>query len=180
MINLLPYDTKQDIRAARINVILVRYIIILGISAGFLVVACLVTYLFINNSFLTEKSAGTNNATSTNIQSQANTLKSNFATAKSILDQQISYSKVIAAIANALPTGAKLSFLSLDDGSFGTTTNLTVLATAANHENVLKTNFASSPYFSNYKLISTEASQDPTSKYPFVINISITINKVAT
>ena len=178
MINLLPFETKQQIQAARINVILFRYIIFLTISAGFLTLACLTTYLFINNSFVFAKTAVANTSSS-KVQSDAAALKTNLANAKNILDQQVLYSKVISAITSALPSGTKINTLSINDGSFGTTTTLSVLATKANLETSLKTSFGNSKYFSNYKLESTTASQDPTSKYPFTINISITINKVA-
>jgi hypothetical protein len=177
MINLLPYDTKQQIKAARINVMLVRYIVFLGISAGFLTLACLTTYLVINNSFIFTKTLVTN-ASSSSVQADATTIKTNLANAKSILDQQVSYSKVISAISSALPAGTKLNSLSINDGSFGTTTTLSVLAIKSNLSSLLQANFSKPPYFSNYKLESTNASQDPSSKYPFTLNISITINKV--
>lgn len=179
MINLLPYDTKAQTRAARLNVILVRYVIILGISAGFLALACMVTYFFITDSLLFVKPPAPSSSSS-KIQSDAAAIQANLAKAKSILDQQVSYGKVISAITNALPSGTKLNSLSINDGSFGTTTNLQVLATTANHESALKTSFSSPPYFSNYKLVSTTASQDQSSKYPFNISISVTINRVAT
>jgi hypothetical protein len=177
MINLLPYDTKQQTRAARINLILIRYIIYLCISAGFLTLACLTTYLFINNSFIFTKTAVTNTS-SNKVQGDANIIKTNLANAKNILDQQVSYSEVISAITVALPSGTKLNTLSINDGSFGTTTTLSVLATKANLASSLKTGFSNPQYFSNYILESTTSSQDPTSKYPFTLNISITINKV--
>jgi hypothetical protein len=178
MINLLPYNTKQQTKAARINVMLIRYIIFLTISAGFLVLACLTTYLFINNAFIFAKTAVTNTSSS-KVQSDAATIKTNLAKAKNILDQQVSYSQVISAITSALPSGTKINTLSINDGSFGTTTMLSVLATKADLETSLKTSFANPKYFSNYKLESTTSSQDPTSKYPFTLNISVTINKVA-
>lgn len=178
MINLLPYETKRQIQAARINVILFRYIIFLGIAAGFLALACLTAYIFINNPF-SSTNAAVQNTSSSKVQSNADTVKSNLANAKSILDQQVSYSKVLSAITNALPAGTKLNTLSINDGSFGTTTSLSVLATKADLASALKTGFSNPQYFSNYKLESTKASQDPTSKYPFTLSISITINKVA-
>lgn len=176
MINLLPPETKQQIKSARNNLILIRYLFILGISAIFLAIACLTTYYFINNTSLLSDPTLTNSSSS-KLQTDANTIKTNLATAKNILDQQVSYGKVINAINNALPTGTKVDNIALNDGSFGTTTKLAVLATTADHSNALKTNFTGSQYFSNYKLDSTTASQDPSSKYPFTLNISFTINK---
>jgi Tfp pilus assembly protein PilN len=178
MINLLPYDIKRQTKAARVNIILVRYIFILGISAGFLVIACLVTYFFINNSSLFVKPAVANTSSS-NIQAEATSMKTDFATAKSILDQQVPYSKVITAIANVLPAGTKLDSLSINDGSFGATINLSVSALTSESETTLKTSLSSSQYFSGYRLISTTSNPDLTSKYQFVFNISIIINKVA-
>lgn len=178
MINLLPYDTKQQIKAARINVMLVRYVIFLIISAGFLALACLATYLFINNAFIFAKTSVTNTSSS-KVQSDAAVIKTNLANAKNILDQQVSYTQVISAVTSALPSGTKLNSLSINDGSFGTTTTISVLATKADLATSLKTGFENPKYFSNYKVESTTTSQDPKSKYPFTFNISVTINKVA-
>ena len=46
MINLMPYDLKKQTQAARINIILIRYIAISGFATIFLGLACFVTYLF--------------------------------------------------------------------------------------------------------------------------------------
>jgi hypothetical protein len=177
MINLLPYGTKQQIRAARLNVVLLRYVITLSISAGFLILACLTTYFFINNSSLFAKSATSSTSDST-IKSEADTIKTNLSMAKSVLAQQVSYSQIISKLAGAIPSGTIINFLSINDGSFGTTTNLQLESTTQDKESLLKTNFESSPYFSNYKLISSTVSQDPNAKYPYLIDFSITINKV--
>ncbi len=178
MINLLPYETKRQIQAARVNVILFRYVIFLGIAAGFLAMACLTAYLFINNPFSFTNTI-VKNTSSSKVQSDAATVKTNLANAKSILDQQVSYSKVLLAISNALPAGTKLDTLSINDGSFGTNTSLSVLATKADLSSALQTGFSNPQFFSNYKLESTKTGQDPTSKYPFTLNISFTINKGA-
>jgi hypothetical protein len=138
----------------------------------------LATYFFINNSQLFANTT-VPAALSSKIQNDANTIKANLANAKSILDQQVSYAKVLSVITNALPAGTKLNSLSINDGSFGTTTTLSVLATKADLSSTLKTNFSNPQYFSNYVLNSSNASQDPTSKYPFTMNISVTINRTA-
>lgn len=178
MINLLPYDTKRQTKAARMNVILVRYIVILGISAGFLILASLVTYFFINKSLLFAKPIILDTSSS-KAQTEASAITTNLTKAKSILDQQVSYGKVISAIASALPAGTILNSLSINDSSFGATTGLQVLAKTDDSEAMLKNNFSSSQYFSGYKLVSAITNPDSTSKYPFLLNIDITINRVA-
>lgn len=181
MINLLPYNTKRQAHAAQTNVILFRYIIILGFSAGFLVLACMTTYFFIANSKTsTVVPVNGKNSSGSTTQSQTNTSNTNLATTKNILDQQVSYSNIITGIAAALPPGTILESLSLDDGSFGTTTSLKISARSKDSETKIKENFSGSTLFSNYKLQSTTSNQNSSSKYLFTITVGITINKGTT
>lgn len=175
MINLLPYDTKKQTRAARMNVLILRYIFILLLSAAFLLLSCAVVYSSLKNNKIT--STGIVNNTSSNTQAQASSSGTDIETAKNILDGQVSYSDVISGIATALPTGTVLDSLSLNNNSFGKTTNLKILSRSADNETKLKENFNNSTLFSNYKLDSTSPNQNNSSGYPYTINISITINK---
>ena len=104
MINLLPYDVKRQTRAARINVVLFRLLIILGFSAIYLVLACYVTY-FIINSEKTTSVKPVNSSPSSSTQVQSDTFRTNLAMSKNILDQQVVYSSIITGIASTLPTG---------------------------------------------------------------------------
>jgi len=178
MINLLPYETKQQIRAARINTILVRYIIILGFSFVFIVVVCLGTYYFLNNN-KTSAEESSDNTSSASVQAQASIIRTNLATSKSILDQQVSYSEILTGIAVILPSGTIINSLSLSDSSFGSTLNLQVLSTSDSNEQVLKSNIEKSSLFSSYELVSI-AKNDAAStktKYPSAISISFIINR---
>jgi hypothetical protein len=177
MINLLPYETKQQTRNARINTILLRSIVVLGIAIGFLAIACFITYFFINDTVLLTKSA-TVDKSSASIQSEADTIKTNLANAKTILGQNNDFSKVITTIAAIMPDGTDLMSLSLNDGSFGTTTSLQLLATSPSAAKILQSSFGASSDFSNFKLISTTASQSPNVTYPYLISFSVTVNKV--
>ena len=179
MINLLPYETKKQTKAARMNVIILRYIFILFISAAFLAAACGVIYFFIIDGSETSTSVASNQTSNSSIQEQADTLRTNLATAKSILDDQVTYNNIITGIATVLPTGTILDSLSLSEGSFGTTTNLKILSRTADNETKLKENFKNSTLFSNYKLQSSTPNTNTSSGYPYTINISITINKGA-
>ncbi len=180
MINLLPYETKQQTRAARTNLILFKDVIILSISVGFLAVACFITYFFINNTALISKPTIVNTGSAA-IQTESNTIKTNLANAKTVLGQHNYFSRVITQIASAIPNGSIINSLSLNEGSFGTTTNIQLLATTADKVSVLKTNFeapVASKYFSDFKQASTSVSQDSAAKYPYVTNVSVTINRV--
>lgn len=183
MINLLPYDIKKQMRAARMNTILIRYIILSGFAVAFLILACATTYFFIpiifsvNNNTNSNKTLSSSNVT---IQSQANAIVSNLSTANSILNQQVMYSTILTNIASALPTGTMLESLSLSDASFGNPVNLKILAISSNLEPTIKQNFSSQNLFSDYKLQSVTDNGSSSSKYKKIININIAINKGAT
>jgi hypothetical protein len=179
MINLLSDNTKQQIRAARTNVILVNYMIFLGFALVFLVLACSATYLFLlNTKAINEEKVEVNQSKTTPyslVETQADTLRNSLSTAKSILDQQVSYSSIIMGIAAALPTEVVLDSLSLSSSTFGTPITLKMHATSNDMTELEKSFNANSTLFSDYKLQSI--GQHDSSGYPVII--SITINKGA-
>jgi len=175
MINLLPYEAKRQIRAGRMNVLLVRYIVILGSAMIFLALACMTTYYLLNMNKTVETS--TPKTTTPIIQNQSNTFSSDLATARNILDQQVGYGDIITGIAAALPSGAIINSLSLNDSSFGTPTDLKVYASSTNIEPRLKENFQKLSQFSNYTLLDVTNDNSGPTGYPVTINLKITINK---
>ncbi len=50
MINLLPDETKRQLKAARLNTVLIKYIIFLVLAAIFLGAACGISYAVLSNS----------------------------------------------------------------------------------------------------------------------------------
>jgi hypothetical protein len=184
MINLLPDETKKLIRAARTNTALVRYVIFTGFAVVFLALACMTSYLILDNSKTSAENAVTNiktkNSSYSPVTKQANELIANLAIAKSILDQQISYSTIIAEIAAALPPGVVLeSPLTLTNDTIGTPMALKAHARTSSDETTLKENFQRSPLFSGYSLQSLTNNLAGSTDYPLLINFSITINKAA-
>ena len=174
MINLMSYDAKKQTRAARMNVALFRYIVILAFSIIFLALACAATYYFLSNN--KPKPAVKDNSYLL-LQKKENTIRADLITAKNILDRQIVYSDVITGIAVALPTGTILDSLNLNDSSFGATTNLKIFARSVDIEPKIKENFTKSLLFSNYKLQSSGTNQNGSKEYPFMLDLTITINK---
>jgi len=177
MINLLPYDNKRQTKAARMNFILFRYLIIILSAAIFLTIACVVAYISIGNNKSSTSSSTINKTDTNSTQDQANTINTNLATAKNILDRQTIYSNVITEIATVLPAGTILDSLSINEGSLGTTSDLKLFSSSSDNEKILSENIKKSSLLSNYKLISTTSSQNDSSKYPFTINVSLMINK---
>jgi hypothetical protein len=184
MINLLPNETKQSIRAARTNTLLVKYIIFIGFATAFLAIACVASYLLLNNSrIVAEKAIDgfiSKNSSYSPISSRADKLRADLVTAKSILDSQISYSTIITGIAACLPVGTILeSPLEISDETVGTPMELTVHSALASDETVLKSNFDKSSLFSGYKLSTITNNPSGSTEYPIIIKFSITINKAS-
>ena len=123
MINLLPPEDKRQILAGQSNVLLLRYCVaslLLTIPLISLVVGI---YLVLMNS----KTAAEATIAESSIKSaayaktkvDAQEFKNNLATAKTILDKEVRYSKIAVAIAQAIPSGISLQNLDLNAQTFG-------------------------------------------------------------
>ena len=184
MINLLPHEETRQLRAARTNVLLARYNILLLAAVAFLFAAVGVTYLQLTNLKNTaEASINQNENRSsdfTPVADQAEQFRTNLGTAKQILDREVTYTKVVLAIAKVLPSGVVLENLNLDSQTFGTPT--TLIAHAKNYTSALalKDSFQTSILFSDVHFESI-ASGDASANadYPVTVNLSVTIKKDA-
>lgn len=180
MINLLPYDTKKQIKAARTNIVLLQYIVVLGIAILFAALAVAGSYLVLMIEQGTVDQALEQNSakvvTPDSAQGQATIFRNELATSKSILDQQIIYSSVITSLGSLMPSGVILDSLSLNDSSFGATVELKARAKSEDLESKLKDNFSNSRIFSNYTLISKNNDNGYVG-YPTSISFSVTLNK---
>lgn len=182
MINLLPNEAKQSIRAARTNTLLLKYIIFIGFAAAFLALSCVTSYLQLNKIKNIAENAITGfiakNSSYSPISSKADKLKADLITAKSILDNQISYSAILTGITSSLPADTALeSPLSINSSSIGAPMTLIVHSKLSTDEAKLKENLSKSSLFSNYKLNNVTNNPDSSTDYPIIINFSITINK---
>lgn len=184
MINLLPAEYKQQIRAARTNVLLRRYLILSFIAAGFLAVALAGAYFVMvtaKDSAAATLTANQQKASSFSaVEQQADSFRSDLSTAKTILDNQIYYSKAILAIAHALPPNIILGNLDLDVSTFGTPVSLSAKAKSYNDALTLKDTLQASNVFSNVRLESVSSGSGDTKGYPIDIKINVTIKKEIT
>jgi len=184
MINLLPHEEVRQLRAARTNVLLLRYNFLLLTAAIFLLIAVGVTYFQLSNSkALAEASISENDARSSSfapIASQAEQFRTNLGIAKQILDREVTYTKVILAIAKVLPSGVVLENLNLDSQTFGTPTTLVAHAKDYASALALKDSFQTSKLFSDvhFERIATGDST-ANANYPVTVNLSVTIIKDA-
>ena len=183
MINLLPQNDKKQARAGRVNGLLVRYNVILIGCVAFLGLAVGVTYIYLSNTKAAAEKTITDNqskvASYAAVQTQAQQFRTNLTTAKQILGNEVTYTKVILEIAQLLPAGVVLQNLNLDSQTFGTETTLVAQAKSYDDALSLKDAFGKSTLFKDvhFKSITTDATTTTPSDYPFTINLSVTIMK---
>lgn len=187
MINLLPDEYKSEIRAGRANVILMRYILIM--LAAVIVLSGLVagSYVVLNTAQLNAEAKVEENqervANYQDVRIQADAFRADLAIAKSVLDSDISFSKLIYKIASIVPSNVVLSDLTLDPKSFGS--NVTMNANAKTFDDATKLKDAfmkSEDVFSNVQLQTIRSGDEGTSgtdEYPVQVNLSVVINKGA-
>src|SRR5689334_1332719 len=109
MINLMPDDTKKELRAARVNVLLIRYMGVIFLAFGFLVLILFGAYLLLDQTKLSAQRLIDANDTKAEVYSstktQIETLSNQLSEAKGILDQEVLYSNVLAHIGQQMVPG---------------------------------------------------------------------------
>jgi Tfp pilus assembly protein PilN len=184
MINLLPEDYKKEVRAARANVVLLRYNIATLIAIAFLVAACGVFYVLLSQNKQSAEESNTSNLSKASsyqdTKKQADEYRSNLATAKKILANEVNYTGVIFGITSLLPNGVVLDNINLTAADFGSQTVFAAHAKDYASITKLKQNFQNSKLFSNvYFQTINDGGTGSTGSYPISVNISVKINKVA-
>jgi cell division protein FtsB len=95
MINLMPDTNKQEIRAARMNVILGRYIIVILLAFAFLALLLAGSYVVLSQNKASAERLIQVNSTKADAYSstkaQVDALSASLSATKSILDQEILY-----------------------------------------------------------------------------------------
>lgn len=184
MINLLPNTSKAEIRAARANVLLVRYIMISLSAVGVLAGLIAGSYVVLNSARDSAQQKVNDNQANVSgyetTKQQADSFRSSLATAKSVLNQNISFIKLIYAISDAIPPNVILDSLTLDPATFGTKTLITASAKTFDDASKLKESFASKQsLFSSVQLQSIQSGDSSGVGYPVKVSLNVVINKGA-
>lgn len=192
MINLLSPETKKQIRAARMNVVLVNYCLLIGVTAVCMAAIFGVGFWADMND---QQTAQESKDTSTNAAAEysktrtaATAFAKDLATAKTILANNVSFSKLITDIASVVPSGVILNNLSL-----GTNTNnapITISGRASTSQRAidLKNSLEASAIFENVSFINVSRTDtavlltpDPlVTKYPYVVSVKASFTKATT
>jgi len=184
MINLLPIDKKAEIRAARTNFILVRYIIILMIAIAFVLGSMYVTYTVLGfTKDSSEKTIASNDVRAgvySSTQLQVDTLSTSLSETKVLLDKEIRYSKVFVNIGQLMPANTVFEKLELSDTSFnGAPTTAKVFAKTSTDAVTLRQNFEKSPLFSGVSFQTIVESGSGVEGYPVSVDMTFTLNRTA-
>lgn len=184
MINLLPYDMKKELRAARVNNVLLRYSIVLLASGLFLGLLGTGIYLYIGMTKTSiediASSAGAGSSSSSDVEAQVLNLQQQVSGAKTIVDSGIKYSKVLIAFGQSLPEGVVIEKLNLTDSDFNKPINLDLWATNTQAAGKINAGLSGSQLFSGVTVGAPATSPNPPlSNYPVNAKVTITINKEA-
>ena len=180
MINLLADDRKDQIRAARTNVIMVRYIVIITLAIVFLLGSLYVSYTILQNTKANADAIIQTNDTKADVYSdtkaQVDTLGVKLNDSRAILDHEVHYSKVLTRLGQAMPVDATLDSLTLSTENFnGTPFDLIVYVKTNDAAAGVRDSFQNSGLFSQVDLKGTDAANGIPG-YPIAVTLSVSFN----
>lgn len=183
MINLLPDQRKTEIKAARVNVLLVRYTSLLVLGLAFIFGVLYVSYLVLASTNQSALAIIESNDVKADVykptKDQVDALSASLTQTKVILDQEVLYSRVLVKLAQEMPAGTVLETLTLNESSFnGSPLTARVFAKTTEQAVALQEKFRNSSLFSNVSFQSIEQNNG-VEGYPVSISISFTLNRMA-
>ena len=195
MINLLTPIQKEEIKAARLNVQLRKYVLLSSfVAIGIFAVYGVGFYFVINEKDRAQQQLNQDEAAVVRyqtVQKEAKAYKANLTIANKVLSSGMSYSTFITNAALALPGGSILTDLSLNNlggSTVGTAPGsgaITLHARTTSYGVALqvKDSLEASDVFEKVSITDVkkaEINAESTArekKYPFTLNVSVTVTK---
>jgi cell division protein FtsB len=183
MINLMPDTAKKEIRSARANVLLTRYIIVVILAFAFLSLLLAGSFVVLTQTKTSAEQLISGNdekaAVYSETKAQVDALSSSLSETKRILDEEILYSRVLMNIGQQMPEGTILSGITLSSDSFkGTPVTLKAYAKTTEAAVLLREKFQSTSIFSNVNFESV-SDTDGIAGYPVSVSMKLTVTKAA-
>lgn len=189
MINLLGEQQKNEIRSARLNVQLRMFALLsFFVAVGILAIYGVGFYLVMNEKDIAQRQLNQDKDAVSAYQSvkkEAIAYKANLTIAKKVLSSSMSYSTFLTETARTLPAGSVLTALTLTDIGSTTANQVSLRARTISYGGALqiKESLEASAVFEKVSLtdinkleVSSESSETD-KKYPFTVNVSVTISK---
>lgn len=182
MINLLSTERKADIRAARTNVILTRYIGIILIAVIFLLSVLYVSHTVLKQTMDSAEARISSNDTKADVYSstkqQVDALSTKLNDAKVLLDQEVSYAQILTSLGKAMPTGTYLENLTINNDTIAGTTpiELTAYAKTDTEAATIQQSLQASGLFTIVSLSGTSA-ESTNPQFPVKVTLNATFNR---
>ena len=190
MINIINPEQKRLIRSARINVVLVRYAIML-LSLAFLVVLIYgIGFWLINEEkrAINEKLASQSEQSKayTAVEKEAEGFRKNLKIAKNILGNETSYSTFLTTLASDMPSGTVIVNLSLGNTA-STQKGMTIDARTTSYAKVLelKSRLEDSILFENVSIVNASRPDNISTltgleaRYPYEASFNVKLSPVS-
>ena len=183
MINLMPDAAKKEIRSARMNVVLTRYIIVIILAFAFLSLLLAGSFVVLTQTKASAEQLISGNDTKAAVYSETkakvDALSSGLAETKRILNEEVLYSNVLMNIGQQMPEGTVLSGIELSSASFsGAPVTLKAYAKTTEAAVLLREKFQSASIFSNVNFESI-SDTDGIAGYPVSVSMTLTVTKAA-
>lgn len=181
MINLLADTRKDFIKAARVNVFLIRYTAILLLAFAFLVAALYVSYTVLGVTMKSAESLIASNDVKASVYSETSEkveeLSAKLNDTRNILNREVRYSQVLVQVGQLMPKGTILGDLTLSTASFnGEPVEMKAYAKSTTEAGLLQSQFQGSPLFTRVVLSGTETKEE-IDGYPVSITMSVVFNR---
>lgn len=185
MINLLPNNSKKQLKAARSNAILRRYYLLVAISATLLAavfgVGFKVTFDQEVKYINAKQQSEAESVKYQQVRKAAEDFGKDLAAAKTILASDVRFSQLITDIASVIPPGVILGNLTLNTQE-STSAPLTINARAKTYDDTvkLKNSLEASPIFENVSILSAgvgDATSAGSTSYPVTVSLSAKFSK---
>lgn len=159
MINLMPDESKKQLKAARLNVSILNYFLILLGAGVFLLFILYGSGLLLRQTEESAKQLILANDTKAEVfdatQAQITELSAQLSDARTVLDGQRSYSKILAAIGQGMTPGTVIDELSLTPAALnGEPFVATIFATSSTATVELQESLENSGTFSSVTISS--------------------------
>lgn len=181
MINLLATERKAQIRAARANLVITKYMVIILLALVFIFGIFFSSYSVLQDTKQNAELLIESNDIKADVYSDTRqaveTLESNLSEAKTVLDQEARYSKLLVTIGQLLPAGTVLGSFPVNAGALAGAPIQVKAYAKTNAESVaLQERLKASPVFSSISVQTTNET-DGIDGYPVSITMSVVINK---
>lgn len=182
MINLLPPQTKKDLKTAKQNVIIRNYLIATILIGILILLTFGVSFRLVRNQVAAARDSQSRSNES--IKELEDTKKagsefiSNVTLAKQILNSDLSFYNLIIDIAAVVPKGVIMSNLAV--GANALTAPLAISARATNYDTAIKfkNSLDSSDIFEDVKITSL-TSDEPSAEDPIAAKYRVTVSLTA-